>query len=141
MGRQVANGAYLRKSSKCTTAGAIFSTTSAIKLNLYRRLLGSTRPVKQGMCLALVQYKVGSQHALQAGTGKLQTGRLYFVFILDPREPLAGARCKRAVEWQHILRNMEQGASGHMLSPGICFQSCHMKSHSWFSPTAAFFQN
>lgn len=35
---------HLRKSSMWTTAGAIFSTTSAMKLNLYRGLVSWWRP-------------------------------------------------------------------------------------------------
>lgn len=37
-------GFYLLKSSRCTTAGAILSTTSAMKLNLKRILPGSREP-------------------------------------------------------------------------------------------------
>lgn len=37
--------AYFRNSSMCTTAGAIFSTTSAMKLNLYLGLLGCVGPI------------------------------------------------------------------------------------------------
>lgn len=36
---------HLRNSSMCTTAGAIFSTTSAMKLNLYLGLLGCVGPI------------------------------------------------------------------------------------------------
>ena len=43
-GRKKEGALYLRNSSMWTTAGAIFSTTSAIKLYLWRRLLGSSWP-------------------------------------------------------------------------------------------------
>lgn len=56
-GRQQAEGrlggagrgcTHLRKSSMWTTAGAIFSTTSAMKLNLYRGLVSWWRPAGAG---------------------------------------------------------------------------------------------
>ena len=48
---------HLRKSSIWTTAGAIFSTTSAMKLNLYRGLVSWWRPTLTGRtrCISAAQ--------------------------------------------------------------------------------------
>lgn len=53
-------GTYMRYSSMCTTAGEIFSTTSAIKLYLYRGLSGSFCPVTEKkviiICIFCVEF-------------------------------------------------------------------------------------
>lgn len=54
---------HLRNSSMWTTAGAIFSTTSAMKLNLYRGLVSWWRPALAGSsrCISEAQTPPGTR--------------------------------------------------------------------------------
>lgn len=108
---------YLRKSSMWTTAGAIFSTTSAMKLNLYRGLAACEGPTLAARIRPYNKRTVAQQHrCLQLGgldqsmkppkhlsehlltiTYKLGFGQLYIVLcdkikLLKIKRKLQGPR-------------------------------------------------